>query len=138
MNTFIFKRYVFNFLLVFLFLISISGTCDAVFGYNIFCTDFENSTSFHCVPRGDLSISLDSNPTTGYTWNFTKDMGNAIFLNKTFYQTPSEVPIMGRGGVDLFIFKLDDFSLVKLSFNYARYWENSSCICKKEFIIFVY
>ena len=131
------KNYLLGFLVIILFLTSISTSFAGIFDNYASGDDSKNTTDFDIVPAGDFSVSLRSNPSNGYSWNYTLTQGVANFVNKSFYQDETYMPAVGIGGYDCFDFKLEDLGFVELIFDYSRSWENSS-ICKKKFIIFVY
>lgn len=129
------KKYVFGFLLVILLLTSISSI--NIFDNYAMTDDYKNSTNFYIAHKGDFTFSLISNPSTGYSWNYSITQGDASFINNEFTHEGGYVNCVGITGYEQFKFKFNDLGFVELEFNYSRPWEDSN-ICKKKFIIFVY
>ena len=132
-----FNKYLLTFLIIILFLSSISCSFASIFHNHVYVDDSTNNTDFYITPKGDFSFSLKSNPTTGYSWNYTITGGEASFIDKKFYQEESYNSVVGMGGYEDFKFKFNNMGFVEVVFDYSRPWENSS-ICKKKFIIFAY
>lgn len=88
------------------------------------------------VSRGQrFSITLPSNPTTGYDWHWIKpeegkeleSLQKHIKLVKESYMPSSQTikgkPLMGAGGKKKFIFKATGKGSVPLTLEYKRIWE---------------
>ena len=131
-----FKKYLFNFLLIILFLNSISYSF-AIFDNYANSDDYKNGTDFYIAHKGDFTFSLKSNPSTGYSWNYTITQGEASFINKEFSHKDMKISCVGVSGHDEFRFNFNDVGFVEIVFNYSRPWEDS-IISKKKFILFVY
>jgi len=69
-------------------------------------------------------IALESNPTTGYSWEAEYDTATLELVEETFelgeYANQS---IVGAGGTELFRFKGLSKGETKITFNYKRSWE---------------
>jgi inhibitor of cysteine peptidase len=72
----------------------------------------------------EFTISLTSNPTTGYDWEYTSVYTWIQSLGKT-YQADSPV-LMGSGGTDTFSFKANSKGTATLVFAYKRSWETTT------------
>lgn len=77
---------------------------------------------------GDLLVvTLDSNATTGYSWNLSAisdtsviaKTGDAEYINPT----PTDPPLMGQGGQEAWTFKALDAGTATISMKYIRSWE---------------
>ena len=69
-------------------------------------------------------IALESNPTTGYSWEAEYDDAMLELLEETF--DPGEYAkenIVGAGGTELFRFKGLSKGETNITFNYKRSWE---------------
>lgn len=73
----------------------------------------------------EFEIMLESNPTTGYTWegneSYDKDM---LTLVKSTY-TPSKPQLMGSGGTHQYIFKALKAGDTEITLVNKRSWEKS-------------
>ena len=69
-------------------------------------------------------IALESNPTTGYSWEAEYDAAMLALVEETF--EPGEYAkenIVGAGGTELFRFKGLSKGETEITFNYKRSWE---------------
>lgn len=80
-----------------------------------------------CASTRNLKIELDSNPTTGYSWDWRQDGPGSLALVEDSFKGPS-TSIPGAGGKQTFIFSGGDPGRVTLTFTYARPWEPSSLV----------
>ena len=84
----------------------------------------ENMGDIQVKKAQEFTISLTSNPTTGYSWglndlydkNVVKAIGNE-------FKAPNSAA-MGASGKELWTFKGNEKGSTKLVFTYARSWEN--------------
>jgi inhibitor of cysteine peptidase len=70
-------------------------------------------------------IALESNPSTGYSWEAEYDDAMLELLEETF--EPGEYAkenIVGAGGTELFCFKGLGKGKTEITFNYKRSWES--------------
>jgi len=82
-----------------------------------------NITSFNATVGEEFDISMDENPTTGYTWNATYDesalgLANDSFepyVNCTMYQC-----MEGMGGLRTFTFAPEKTGMTNITFNQVR------------------
>lgn len=73
--------------------------------------------------RVDITIELDSNPTTGYIWSWSQDGTGSLSLVDESFIEPS-TPMLGAGGKQVFVFSGGAPGEVTLTFIYARPWES--------------
>ncbi len=71
----------------------------------------------------EFVIDLESNPTTGYTWQETHDSTAIKLIEKNYEQSETETPVMGAGGVETFRFQALKSGATKIEFVYQRAWE---------------
>ena len=73
--------------------------------------------------NGEFIIALDSNPTTGYSWEERHD---DTFLNlvNVDYKGSEAQGKLGTGGVQYFWFKAIKAGETQIVFNYMRPWES--------------
>ncbi|MDY4611330.1 MAG: protease inhibitor I42 family protein [Sphaerochaetaceae bacterium] len=75
--------------------------------------------------RTDITIELESNPTTGYTWDWIQEgTGSLSLVNESFVEPSAS--ILGAAGKQVFVFSGGTPGEVSLTFTYARPWEPSS------------
>jgi inhibitor of cysteine peptidase len=73
-----------------------------------------------------MSISLESNPSTGYSWfAISTSTGILAQLGEPQYQPPSSsgTPMLGAAGTDTFFFQAVSAGMVTLTLEYKRAWE---------------
>ncbi|MDO5561688.1 MAG: protease inhibitor I42 family protein [bacterium] len=72
-------------------------------------------------------IVLSSNPTTGYTWQYTyldETQTDLLEINQEYYSDCSDAEIAGCGGYDVFTLKGLKTGEARLKFTYERTWES--------------
>ncbi len=70
-------------------------------------------------------VSLESNPTTGYSWTYTQSGTGEVALANETYITTSSPKIVGAPGIQEFTFVPAQAGQVVLTFSYARPWEDA-------------
>ncbi len=70
----------------------------------------------------EFTISLDSNPTTGYEWNLVSSLPSWLELVRHEY-TPTHPNIIGGAGLEEWTFKATNTGSTTLVFYYRRAWE---------------
>ncbi|MBA2864175.1 beta-propeller domain-containing protein [Methanococcus maripaludis] len=88
-------------------------------------TDVEIETINEKVAIGEnISIKLDENPTTGYTWNYSiSDDDKIELLSDEYIEDETDDGIVGAGGVHEWTFNATESGEVELTFDYYRSWE---------------
>lgn len=77
--------------------------------------------------KDKVTIELEENPTTGYSWTFTQDGDGQVELVKDKYQEKGkDKDMVGRGGVHTFTFKAKTDGVCYLKFEYIRPWEDGA------------
>lgn len=71
-----------------------------------------------------FTIDLESNPTTGYTWNVESDSDILSLTGKVF--VPRKLSKAGSGGRELFTFTANSFGTTTLFFSYHRPWQSQA------------
>jgi inhibitor of cysteine peptidase len=78
-----------------------------------------------------FSITLDSNPTTGYQWKLANPLDEkALKLISSEYRMP-ETQMVGTGGKEAWTFKALSMGQATISFEYVRPWEKDREPAKK-------
>ncbi len=70
-----------------------------------------------------LKIELESNPTTGYSWEIAGFAGSDVLGRTGKYDYKPESDRLGSGGVQIFKFKGKEKGNAKIIFEYRRPWE---------------
>lgn len=76
------------------------------------------------VSKGEkFTLTLDSNPSTGYHWQFAKPLDDTKvkLLGSTFKGPAVQRP--GTGGKELWDFEALESGTITISMNYVRPWE---------------
>jgi len=88
-----------------------------------------------CLLGEDFKISLESNPTTGYSWTASLDEDALALVDQTYvpYERPSG--IVGSGGRDLFTFQAlrPGDTLVKMT--YSQPWDNTTMPKTRNYLV---
>jgi len=86
----------------------------------------------------DFVISLESNPTTGYSWELTGPLPAWLELIGTkFILTPTDPPTVGGGGVESWTFRANDASTATITFEYRRPWEKDQPPAERKTFVIV-
>lgn len=75
--------------------------------------------------KTSVTIALESNPTTGYQWEWSQKGAGSLRLTDNEYQGPSG-ELVGAGGKQVFVFSAGNPGRVTLTFIYRRPWEDAS------------
>ena len=74
--------------------------------------------------KDKMYITLESNPTTGYTWNAEIEDTNILrFVSDVYKQTEEKEGLTGSGGYDVFTFEAVTEGSTVVTLTYARQWE---------------
>ena len=83
----------------------------------------DNGTTVNAVAGQELVITLDGNPSTGYTWE-TKDLDASMFLQVGETQfTSSDPKLVGSGGTQTLTIRMLKAGAATLTLVYHRPWE---------------
>jgi inhibitor of cysteine peptidase len=94
----------------------------------------ENDSDYMIAGFNDqIVITLDANPTTGYTWDIDFDDEYLSFTKKEFIPGAVGEDIVGVGGLEKFIFNPTKVGKTELIFNYQREWEDEEPIETQHF-----
>ena len=75
----------------------------------------------------EFIIALDSNPTTGYSWQVSFDTTALELIEQTYELGEyAKEGIVGAGGTELFRFKALKSGDFQITFDYQRPWEDES------------
>lgn len=87
--------------------------------------EFIDPSEIITVTGGEIfSISLESNPSTGFSWQFIEQRsGTVIFLSRDYEAPKFSMP--GAPGRERFTFKAESPGEKELVFTYLRPWEKN-------------
>jgi inhibitor of cysteine peptidase len=89
-------------------------------------TDADNGKQI-TIKSGDVvTVTLESNPTTGYSWQVI-EIDNAVLLqdgDPEYKQSPGSESLVGAGGTETFRFKAIGNGETSLGLGYMRPWES--------------
>ncbi|MBN2131081.1 MAG: protease inhibitor I42 family protein [Sedimentisphaerales bacterium] len=82
-------------------------------------------------------ISLQSNPTTGYSWELTSPLPTwLVLVGSEYIPAPTDPPMVGSGGVEEWTFRANAAGTATITFEYRRPWEkDQSPAERKTFVI---
>ena len=72
-----------------------------------------------------MKISLESNPSTGYSWTVTQDT-ELFDVSDEYIESQSEEGMVGVGGQQVFTLEPKAVGTTDVTFVYSRPWEDSS------------
>lgn len=79
---------------------------------------------FGCTKSNkNYKIELESNPSTGYSWNYSASEEGIVKLVNEKYNEPTNENMVGVPGTQVYQFKGLKEGTVILTFTYARSWE---------------
>jgi len=89
-------------------------------------TQADNGRQITLQPGEVMTITLESNLTTGYGWQVLK-IDNAILVQEgdpIYEQSPGSAGLVGAGGTETFRFKAVASGEITLELGYMRPWES--------------
>lgn len=85
----------------------------------------ENTQEIKLQPGKSCSLSLESNPTTGYSWQLTDQYDKQILsLTGDAYLSQSKPNMVGQGGHQIYKFRTLRSGQTEVKLVYARPWES--------------
>ena len=103
--------------------IPLSGCTTAVKAYSDTSQTIDIKTNKEFV----ILIALESNPTTGYSWQVRFDTTALELVEQTYELGDyAKEGVVGAGGTELFRFKALKNGTFKITFEYQRPWEDES------------
>lgn len=76
------------------------------------------------IQKGEkFQIALESNPTTGYGWEFKTNTSLIVLIDQKF---EAQSNLIGAGGVETFIFSTLNTGETEIVFSYKRSWEEEA------------
>ena len=87
-------------------------------------TGADNGRQILVKPGETFSVSLESNPTTGYSWQPEFDSRFLELVETNFVSSATDPFLVGAGGVENFVFLAHREGQVEIIFKYQRPWED--------------
>ncbi len=76
------------------------------------------------VPPQTVTIKLDANPTTGYSWRVTQSE-DLFTVESSFSPEKTDEPAAGSGGTETFVLTPKKAGTCEVTFSYVRPWEST-------------
>ena len=70
-----------------------------------------------------FSIKIESNPTTGYSWQLASPVYGKLVRHVSNKYYPAKTGLVGSGGVEIWTFKAIKRGNTRIKFKYVRPWE---------------
>ena len=89
-------------------------------------TDADNGKQISIKPGDVVTVTLESNPTTGYSWQ-VMEIDNAILIqdgDPEYKQSSGSDGLVGAGGTETFHFRAVGSGNASLELGYMRPWES--------------
>jgi len=85
-----------------------------------------NGSEITLAVGNQLIVTLESNETTGYTWNLSSISDTNVIKkvrNQYIIPTPSDPPLLGQGGISIWTFEALAAGTATISMQELRSWE---------------
>ena len=93
----------------------------------------DNSDAINTNVNAEFTITLESNPTTGYSWKFDYDKTMLNLVNEEYKaDNKADKQLVGSGGTQFTRFKALKSGSTAVTFSYRRSWEQTSSDNKKQ------
>ena len=125
-----------TFVMTFLLILALFSSCGAR-GTSL--TEVENGQQVNLEPGDSLTITLESNITTGYSWQVL-EIDPTILSQEgdpEYRQSPGSEGLVGAGGAETFHFKAAASGETTLKLGYMRPWESEPPVEAFEIIVIV-
>jgi predicted secreted protein len=83
-----------------------------------------NNKEYQVTVGQNFYVSLNSNPTTGYTWNIKNVNEKVLVPMGNAYRSNDYNNLLGQGGKEIWQFKALQAGVTELQLTYARPWES--------------
>ncbi|MBM3708400.1 MAG: protease inhibitor I42 family protein [Actinobacteria bacterium] len=88
-------------------------------------TEKDNGKSIELKVGETITVKLESNPTTGYSWSLSEetDQGIMFMISSEYKQSSDDKELVGGGGFETFKFKAAGQGSTEIILNYMSPWE---------------
>jgi predicted secreted protein len=101
----------------------------------IVITEVDNGNKINIDSKSTLSIKLQSQPSTGYSWVLNEYDSTKLNLIQEFYNNMNkDDSLVGAIVLQVFEFKVVSDGTLKLEFNYKQVWEKETTPLKTFYI----
>jgi len=84
----------------------------------------DSTTPITATIGQEFIIALDSNPTTGSSWEEAHDANLLSLVSSEYKPSPKTPPLVGAGGTHYFQFKALKKGTTEITLTYKRPWES--------------
>jgi len=95
------------------------------------CNINEDTSMITAKVGEEFTITLDSNPTTGYSWKLPEKFSEGIIKLVNHEFQPPETQRKGAGGKEIWRFKAVTAGKTTITLDYVRLWEKDKEPAKK-------
>ncbi|MFA5331574.1 MAG: protease inhibitor I42 family protein [Methanoregula sp.] len=88
----------------------------------VVATDAQNGSTVYVKTSANITVKLNENPTTGYSWNLSVTPGLSI-INDTYVPSEMSGKQVGSGGIHIWEIKAETTGTQKIEGIYMRPWE---------------
>ena len=92
-------------------------------------------TDYEIPVNGHFQVDLQSNPTTGYSWQWKNKSSVSIVDTFNFQYIPAKTGLMGSGGVEQWQFKGIKAGIDSIKLAYCRVWDSTSTVETKTIVV---
>lgn len=89
-------------------------------------SDPDKTIEINAGAQFDIVISLESNPTTGYSWVPVYNQDELALVDEDYKQDENSQGLVGAGGTQTFRFKALKTGQATLTMAYQRAWESGA------------
>lgn len=100
--------------------LALLAACSGSGSSSVTLGDNDNGKTVDVAANGTITVTLESNPTTGYKWDLpTPPDAQVVKFVSSKYNPPSE-QIPGRGGTETWVFQAVGAGTAKVNLRYLR------------------
>jgi len=97
-----------------------------------------NNSTIKAKPNQQIIINLDSNPSTGYSWQLANSYNQAVVTKESNSFTKSSSNAIGAPGTEVWTFKAVGKGATTFNYSYSQSWETNKAPAQtKQFSITV-
>jgi len=102
------------------------------------CKPKDPSETIEVTVGEEFVISLDSNPSTGYSWEVTSSLPAWLeLIGSEYIPTPTDPPVIGGGGTEEWTFRANAAGTATVTFEYRRPWEKDQPPAQRKTFVIV-
>jgi predicted secreted protein len=97
-------------------------------GSGLVLTAADSGRSIDLAIGDDVTVVLDANPTTGYSWRLADGLDQAVLVITDQQYTPPAASVPGAGGTDAWTFEAADAGTTTITLEYVRPFEPNNVV----------